>query len=106
MIPLFIVLSRPPPAVATQQVHGSASKTEMATIRPPMLAGPIDRQVSALSQSGPAAARRRLRRGTALAGALQLVELLLQLLELPLEILDLLLPGRRRLSVLADPLAS
>src|SRR5690242_958423 len=44
--PLLAVLSRPPEAVATQYVAGSASYTETATTRPPIEAGPIDRQVS------------------------------------------------------------
>src|SRR5919202_4321206 len=51
VVPLLVVLRRPPEAVATQNVLGSASKTEMATMRPPMLAGPMQRHVSGLSQS-------------------------------------------------------
>src|SRR5262249_51445168 len=51
VVPLLVVLSSPPEAVATQYVVGSASFTANATIRPLMLAGPIARQVKALTQS-------------------------------------------------------
>ena len=93
-----MVLSSPPLAVATHQVHGSASNTENATIRPPMLAGPIDRQFSAFNHSGaePQLGRLGRRRGRC-RGPFQFLEFLLHLVELPLEILDLLLPGNRLL---------
>src|SRR5438105_7281239 len=50
--PLLVVLSSPPEAVAIQYVVGSASKTEKATIRPPMDAGPMQRHDRALVQLG------------------------------------------------------
>src|SRR4051812_9522231 len=48
--PLLEVLSNPPEAVATQNVVGSASNTEKATIRPPIEAGPMQRHDRALVQ--------------------------------------------------------
>src|SRR6185436_4333309 len=47
--PLFVVLSNPPPAVATQYMLGSDSTTVRSTMRPPIPAGPIERHVSAPS---------------------------------------------------------
>src|SRR5947209_10137532 len=43
--PLLMVFSRPPEAVATKKVLGSDSTTAKSTIRPPMPAGPMERQV-------------------------------------------------------------
>jgi hypothetical protein len=51
LLPLFSVLSSPPDALATQYVLESASKTLMAVMRPPMFAGPMQRQVIDLTQS-------------------------------------------------------
>src|SRR5262249_25264691 len=48
-MPLLVVLSRPPEAVATHQVEGSARKTARATVRPPIDAGPRHRQRRALA---------------------------------------------------------
>src|SRR4051794_15401553 len=50
--PLLVVFSSPPEAVAAHQVLGSDSHTETATILPPMLAGPMQRQVRGSSQPG------------------------------------------------------
>src|SRR5262245_47473732 len=52
VMPLLLVLSRPPEAVAIQKVVGSSSQIETAVMRPPMFAGPMQRQVSGLSHSG------------------------------------------------------
>ncbi len=41
----MVVLSNPPEAVAAHQMLGSFSYTVTAVIRPPMFAGPIERQV-------------------------------------------------------------
>src|SRR5262245_39749035 len=51
VMPLLMVLSRPPEALATNQQLGSVSETAMAVMRPPIEAGPIDRQVNALVHS-------------------------------------------------------
>src|SRR5258708_129976 len=48
--PLFVVFSRPPEAGAIQYVVGSASHTARAVMRPPMLAGPMQRQLKELTQ--------------------------------------------------------
>src|SRR5262245_5065646 len=45
LTPLLVVLSSPPDEVATHHVVGSGSYTAMSTMRPLMLAGPIDRQL-------------------------------------------------------------
>src|SRR5439155_26811979 len=50
VVPLLTVLSRPPEALATQYVVGSASKTLTAVIRPPIDAGPMQRHESAETQ--------------------------------------------------------
>src|SRR5690242_2948181 len=51
VVPLLVVLSSPPEAVATQYVVGSLSQTANATMRPPIEAGPMQRQERALAQS-------------------------------------------------------
>src|SRR5947209_8663057 len=51
VVPLLVVLSSPPEAVATQYMLGSASYTEMAVMRPAMLAGPTQRQARVLTQA-------------------------------------------------------
>src|SRR5262245_14701203 len=48
--PLLMVWSNPPLAVAIQYVEGSASKTEMAVMRPLILAGPMHRHVNDFAQ--------------------------------------------------------
>src|SRR5262249_7124702 len=53
VVPLLVVLSSPPEAVATYQTVGSASYTATEVMRPLMLAGPMQRQVMGLTQSAP-----------------------------------------------------
>src|SRR5262245_47112854 len=49
VVPLLIVLSSPPEAVAIHHIDESFPATAMSVIRPPILAGPIDRQLRLLS---------------------------------------------------------
>src|SRR5262245_33951070 len=51
VVPLLVVLSSPPEAVAIQYVVGSLGLTANATIRPPIDAGPMHRQESDLVHS-------------------------------------------------------
>src|ERR1041385_1885199 len=45
-VPLFVVRNTPPVPVATKIVYGSFSLTAKSATRPPMFAGPIERQRS------------------------------------------------------------
>src|SRR5437763_15579613 len=50
-MPLLVVLTSPPEAVATQNVDGSASETAIAVMRPPIVAGPMHRHWNWFTQA-------------------------------------------------------
>src|SRR4051812_42642959 len=55
VVPAFVVLNRPPKALAMYHIVGSFSQMAMSTTRPPMAVGPIVRQRNALAQAGSSA---------------------------------------------------
>src|SRR2546421_11628357 len=63
VVPLFVVRRTPPVPTATKTVYGSFSTTAKSATRPPMFAGPMERQRSGLVSSAPAGA------GVPVAGA-------------------------------------
>src|SRR6267142_207452 len=63
VVPRFVVLNRPPVPVARKNVAGRFSTAARSEMRPPMLAGPIERQLKSRNIPGSSAATGSARGG-------------------------------------------